>query len=43
MPLKVMGPNDYFVMGDNSGNSFDSRHFGPIDGGAFLGRALLVQ
>lgn len=31
--------NQFFVLGDNRPNSFDSRRFGPIDRGAIVGRA----
>ena len=34
-------PNDYFLMGDNRGNSSDSRHFGPIPGNLIVGRAFV--
>lgn len=32
------GPNEYFVMGDNSAHSTDSRAFGPVDGDRINGR-----
>jgi len=34
-----VGENQYFVMGDNRPNSFDSRRFGPIDSSLIVGRA----
>ncbi|HSP09199.1 MAG TPA: signal peptidase I [Candidatus Dormibacteraeota bacterium] len=36
---QVMGPNDYFVMGDNRNRSQDSRVFGPIRQDRIDGRA----
>ncbi len=32
------GPNEYFVMGDNSAHSTDSRAFGPVGGERIIGR-----
>jgi signal peptidase I len=40
-PLSL-GPSDYFLLGDNSAASTDSRHFGPVKGSRFLGRPLAV-
>jgi len=40
-PLSL-GPDEYFVLGDNSGASADSRSFGPVARGAILGRARAV-
>lgn len=32
------GPDEYFVMGDNSAHSTDSRAFGPVGGERIIGR-----
>lgn len=40
-PLSL-GPDDYFLLGDNSTASTDSRHFGPVKATALLGRPLAV-
>jgi hypothetical protein len=37
-----LGPDEYFLLGDNSAASTDSRHFGPVDATALLGRPLAV-
>jgi signal peptidase I len=34
-------PDHYFLMGDNRGDSSDSRHFGPIPGDLIVGRAFV--
>ncbi len=36
---KILGSNEYFVMGDNRPNSFDSRRFGAIHRSSIVGRA----
>lgn len=36
-----LGPTEYFVLGDNRGNSQDSRAFGPLDQSHVVGRAWL--
>jgi signal peptidase I len=37
-----LGKDEYVVMGDNRGNSVDSRAYGPINKESVLGRALFV-
>ncbi|MDO8265545.1 MAG: signal peptidase I [Candidatus Saccharibacteria bacterium] len=36
-----LGDNEYFALGDNRGNSADSRYFGPINSDRILGKAIL--
>lgn len=38
----VLGEDQYYVMGDNRGNSGDSRHWGPVAAGRILGKAWLI-
>ena len=40
-PVRIP-PHELFVMGDNRGQSNDSRSFGPIDANAVLGKALFI-
>ena len=35
-------PHSYFAMGDNSGNSSDSRYWGPLPQQNMMGRGLFV-
>lgn len=41
-PRIELGPDEYFVVGDNGTNSMDSRHFGPVGGDELVGRPLWV-
>ena len=36
-----MGPDEYFVMGDNRVRSTDSREYGPVNADLIVGRVLL--
>lgn len=37
----TLGPDQYFVMGDNRSASFDSRYFGPVEKSGIVGKAWL--
>ncbi|HET6204020.1 MAG TPA: S26 family signal peptidase [Planctomycetota bacterium] len=37
-----LGPDQFFFLGDNSGESLDCREWGPVEGGALLGRPVLI-
>lgn len=39
--LWSLGPNEYFLMGDNRNNSRDSRSFGPVTRDLIVGEALI--
>lgn len=38
----VLGEDEYFVLGDNRGESSDSRHWGPVSSDQIIGRAILI-
>jgi signal peptidase I len=40
-PFRVL-PEEYFAMGDNRGESYDSRSWGPVPAANIKGRALLI-
>lgn len=37
-----LGPNEYFMLGDNRNNSADSHQWGPLDGSRIVGKAALM-
>jgi len=38
LAIVVLGQNEYFVLGDNTASSLDSRYYGAISGNHILGR-----
>ncbi len=40
--VQILGPNEYFVLGDNTSNSLDSRYFGPVPRKNIIGRAWIA-
>ena len=40
-PFKI-GENEYFMMGDNRGSSYDSRYWGTVTKDRFVGRAVTI-
>ena len=39
---RIISPNDYFVLGDNRGNSSDSRQWGLVPRSDIIGKAIVV-
>jgi signal peptidase I len=42
IPPTKLGPNEYYVLGDNRPDSEDSRYFGPISGNLIVGKVVLI-
>lgn len=42
MESRTIGPDEYFVLGDNRSNSSDSHNYGPIEINAIDGKAWLI-
>jgi signal peptidase I len=38
----TLGPTEYFVLGDNSTNSFDGRYYGPVQRDSIIGKAVYI-
>jgi len=41
-PRIALGPDEYFVIGDNQEHTYDSRYFGPIKRGQIIGKAVYI-
>ena len=41
-PVMTLKEDEYFVLGDNRGNSYDSRFFGPIKKDEIIGKLSLI-